>query len=197
MVEKQYKDFDQEGLEFLANNGRPIPGESLTNSPDNPYPWEQAPQFVELQPAMDALFMELTEPEAYHSTMDLVRNGMPIGDIAQILLTDGFQKGMWNPDLLMLLVEPTMYMIIAFAEKAGIQDYVTYEGEDEEPADDDEQLAGIEEAINIAQDRIVPKAKAGVFPKEIEERLEKFTAPQQLSLLEKPQQSKSLLGREE
>ena len=197
MVEKQFKDFDQEGLEFLANNGRPIPGSSLTNSPDTPYAWEQAPQFVELQPAMDALFLELTEPEAYHSTMDLVRNGMPIGDIAQILLTDGFQKGMWNPDLLMLLVEPTMYMIIAFAEKANIQDYITYEGEDEEPADDDEQLAGIEEAINIAQDRIVPKAKAGVFPKEIEERLEKFTVPEQPSLLEKPQQSESLLGQEE
>jgi len=197
MVEKQFKDFDQEGLEFLANNGRPIPGSSLTNSPDTPYAWEQAPQFVELQPAMDALFLELTEPEAYHSTMDLVRNGMPIGDIAQILLTDGFQKGMWNPDLLMLLVEPTMYMIIAFAEKADIQDYITYEGEDEEPADDDEQLAGIEEAINIAQDRIVPKAKAGVFPKEIEERLEKFTVPEQPSLLEKPQQSESLLGQEE
>ena len=197
MVEKQFKDFDQEGLEFLANNGRPIPGSSLTNSPDTPYAWEQAPQFVELQPAMDALFLELTEPEAYHSTMDLVRNGMPIGDIAQVLLTDGFQKGMWNPDLLMLLVEPTMYMIIAFAEKADIQDYITYEGEDEEPADDDEQLAGIEEAINIAQDRIVPKAKAGVFPKEIEERLEKFTVPEQPSLLEKPQQSESLLGQEE
>tara|TARA_B110000483_G_scaffold100197_2_gene122946 strand:- start:1731 stop:2324 length:594 start_codon:yes stop_codon:yes gene_type:complete len=197
MVEKQFKDFDQEGLEFLANNGRPIPGSSLTNSPDTPYAWEQAPQFVELQPAMDALFLELTEPEAYHSTMDLVRNRMPIGDIAQILLTDGFQKGMWNPDLLMLLVEPTMYMIIAFAEKANIQDYITYEGEDEEPADDDEQLAGIEEAINIAQDRIVPKAKAGVFPKEIEERLEKFTVPEQPSLLEKPQQSESLLGQEE
>ena len=197
MVEKQFKDFDQEGLEFLANNGRPIPGSSLTNSPDTPYAWEQAPQFVELQPAMDALFLELTEPEAYHSTMDLVRNGMPIGDIAQVLLTDGFQKGMWNPDLLMLLIEPTMYMIIAFAEKADIQDYITYEGEDEEPADDDEQLAGIEEAINIAQDRIVPKAKAGVFPKEIEERLEKFTVPEQPSLLEKPQQSESLLGQEE
>ena len=197
MVEKQFKDFDQEGLEFLANNGRPIPGSSLTNSPDTPYAWEQAPQFVELQPAMDALFLELTEPEAYHSTMDLVRNGMPIGDIAQILLTDGFQKGMWNPDLLMLLVEPTMYMIIAFAEKADIQDYITYEGEDEEPADDVEQLSGIEEAINIAQDRIVPKAKAGVFPKEIEERLEKFTVPEQPSLLEKPQQSESLLGRED
>jgi hypothetical protein len=63
-------------------------------------------------------------------------------------------------------------MIIAFAEKAGIQDYVTYEGEEDEPDDEEEQLSGIEKAIDIAQDRIVPKAKAGVFPKEIEERLE-------------------------
>ena len=197
MGEKQYKDFDQEGLEFLANNGRPIPGESLTNSPDNPYPWEQAPQFTELQPATDVLFLELTEPEAYHSTMDLIKSGVSVGDVAQVILTDGFQKGMWNPDLMMLLIEPTMYMIIAFAEKAGIQDYITYQGEDEEPDDDNEQLAGIEEAIDIAQDKIVPKAKAGIFPKEIEERLEKFTAPEQPSLLEKPQQSKSLLGKEE
>ena len=183
----------------LNSKAKPIAGQSLTNSPDTPYAWEQPPQFVELQPAIDALFLELTEPDAYHSIMDLVRNGMPIGDIAQIILTDGFQKGMWNPDLLMLLIEPTMFMIIAFAEKAGIQDYITYEGEEEEPDDDDEQLAGIEQAINIAEDKIVPKAKAGIFPKEIEERLEQFTPPEQPSLLEKPEtnQPESLLGREE
>jgi len=194
----QFKDFDQDGLEFLANNGRPIPGSSLTNSPDAPYAWEQPPQFVELQPAIDALFIELTEPEAYHSTMDLVRNEVPIADIAQVILTDGFQKGMWNPDLMLLLIEPTMYMIIAFAEKAGIQDYVTYQGEENEESDEDEQLTGIEQAISIAEDKIVPKAKAGVFPKEIEERLEKFTPPEQPSLLEKPEtnEPESLLGRE-
>jgi len=195
----EYKDFDQQGLEFLANNGRPIPGSSLTNSPESPYPWEKAPQFVEIQPAIDSLFVELSEPEAYHSLMDLVRNEVPVGDIAQVILIDGFQKGMWNPDLMLLLIEPTMYMIIAFAEKAGIQDYVTYEGEDDEPDEEDEQLEGIEKAIDIAQDRIVPKAKSGVFPKEIEERLEQFTPPEQPSLLEKPttNQSESLLGKEE
>jgi hypothetical protein len=195
----EYKDFDQQGLEFLANNGRPIPGSSLTNSPESPYPWEKAPQFVEIQPAIDSLFVELSEPEAYHSLMDLVRNEVPVGDIAQVILTDGFQKGMWNPDLMLLLIEPTMYMIIAFAEKAGIQDYVTYEGEDDEPDEEDEQLEGIEKAIDIAQDRIVPKAKSGVFPKEIEERLEQFTPPEQPSLLEKPttNQPESLLGKEE
>lgn len=197
--QKQFKDFDQDGLEFLANNGRPIPGSSLTNSPDTPYPWEQPAQYTELQPATDALFLELTEPDAYYSIMDLVRNDVPISDIAQVILTDGFQKGLWNPDLMLLLVEPTMYMIIAFAEKTGIQDYVTYEGEEDDPSDEEEQLSGIEQAIEIAKDKIVPKVKAGVFPKEIEKRLEEFTPPEQPSLLEKPEtnQPESLLGREE
>jgi len=196
--EIEYKNFDQDGLEFLANNGRPIPGSSLTNSPDNPYPWEQAPKYIELQPAIDALFLELSEPEAFHSIMDLIRNDVPVGDIAQVILTDGFQKGMWNPDLMLLLMEPTMYMIIAFAEKAGIQKYITYEGEQNEPEDEDEELEGIDEAINVAQERVVSKVKSGVFPKEIEKRLEKFTPPEQPSLLEKTekQQPKSLLGKE-
>ncbi len=199
MEKKEYKNFDQDGLEFLANNGRPIPGSSLTNSPDAPYAWEQPPQFVELQPAIDALFLELTEPESYHSIMDLVRNEVPIADIAQVILTDGFQKGMFNPDLMLLLIEPTMYMIISFAEKAGIEKYVTYQGEEDDESEEEEQLSGIEQAIKIAEDKIVPKAKAGVFPKEIEERLEKFTPPEKPSLLEKPEtnESESLLGREE
>lgn len=195
----QFKDFDQDGLEFLANNGRPIPGSSLTNSPDNPYPWEQPAQYTELQPAIDALFLELSEPEAFHSIMDLVRNDVPVGDVAQVVLTDGFQKGLWNPDLMLLLMEPTMYMIIAFAEKAGIQDYVTYEGEQDDPEDEDEELSQINQVTKIAQDKIVSKVKSGVFPKEIEERLEQFTAPEQPSLLEKPEtnEPESLLGREE
>ena len=83
------------------------------------------------------MFLELSEPEAFHSIMDLVRNDVPVGDIAQVVLTDGFQKGLWNLDLMLLLMEPTMYMIIAFAEKAGIQDYVTYEGEQDDPSDRD------------------------------------------------------------
>ena len=197
--QKQFKDFDQDGLEFLANNGRPIPGSSLTNSPDNPYPWEQPAQYTELQPAIDALFLELSEPEAFHSIMDLVRNDVPVGDIAQVVLTDGFQKGLWNPDLMLLLMEPTMYMLIAFAEKAGIQDYVTYEGEQDDPEDEDEQLAGVEEAINIAQSRVVSKVKSGALPRDIEEKLKEFTPPVQPSLLEKPEtnEPESLLGREE
>jgi len=186
-MEENYKDYDQEGLKFLSTNGRPIPGESLTNSPDTPYPWEQPTQFTELEPAIDALFIELTEPEAYHSLLNLIENEVPIGDVTQIVLTDGFQKGMWNPDLLMLLIEPTMYMIMALAEKAGMMDNVIYQGEEEDVEDQDEQLSSIEKAIDIAQDKIVPKARAGVLPKNIEEKIEEMTPPREPSLLEKPE----------
>tara|TARA_R100001126_G_scaffold30353_1_gene16801 strand:+ start:883 stop:1476 length:594 start_codon:yes stop_codon:yes gene_type:complete len=197
-MEENYTDYDQEGLKFLSTNGRPIPGESLTNSPDTPYPWEQPTQFTELQPAIDALFIELTEPEAYHSIINLVENKVPIGDITQVILTDAFQKGMWNPDLLMLLIEPTMYMIMALAEKAGIMDAVVYQGEEEDEEETEDQLSSIDKAINIAQDKVVPKAKAGVLPKDIETKLADFTPPKQPSLLEKSDiQRNSLLGKEE
>lgn len=196
LPDTEYKDYDQEGLKFLSTNGRPIPGSSLTNSKDNPYPWESPPQFTELQPAIDAIFIELTEPEAYYSLLGLLENGLPVGDVTQIVLQDGFQKGMWNPDLLMLLIEPVMYMIIALAEKGGVHDYVTYRGEEEEEMEDDEQLDSVEKAIDIAQDRIVPKAQKGMFPKEIEEKLEEFVPPEQPSLLQRPEPQESLLSKE-
>ena len=40
--------------------------------------------------------------------------------IASITLYSGFLEGKWNPDLMVMLMEPTMYMIMALAEKAEI-----------------------------------------------------------------------------
>tara|TARA_R110000787_G_scaffold171292_1_gene283926 strand:- start:518 stop:1108 length:591 start_codon:yes stop_codon:yes gene_type:complete len=193
----QEKQYDPKGLEFLSTNGRPIPGESLTNSPDTPYPWEQATSFTEIDPAVDSIFIELTEPEAYHSVINLIDNNVPIGDIAQIILTDGFQKGMWNPDLLLLLVEPVMYMLMALGEKAGIMDAVIYSDEQEDYDDDDKQLNSIEKAIDIAQDKVVPKLKSGVIPQNIQEKIKEFTPPELPSLLAQQPQENNLSDNKE
>ena len=48
---------EQEGLEVLGQMQRPIPGQSLTNSPDTPYPWEQPTEFTEIQPAIESMFI--------------------------------------------------------------------------------------------------------------------------------------------
>ena len=175
--------YDQEGLEFLANNGAPIPGQSLTNNPDTPYPWEGETAFTEVSPAIDAFFIEVTEPETYHTLMQSLNDGMNIGDITQILLYDGFTKGLWNPDLMLLLIEPIMYMLLGLAEQAGIPDPILYRDEEKEPDDPEDQLAGLENAIQVAKDKIVPKAKKGQLPKDVEEKLKNFSPTEEAGLL--------------
>lgn len=200
MAEVEYKNFEQEGLDFLANRGRPIPGQSLTNSPDEAYAWEKTPQFTNLQSATDALFVELTEPEVYDSVLTMIERGESIANVAQVILYDGFQKGMFNPDLMMLLIEPTMYMLMALAEKGGIDDYKIYNGEEEDEFDEDEQLEGMDKMMDIAKDKLAPKMKSGVLPREIEAKIEELDIPARPSLLERqemPQEEPSLLDRGE
>lgn len=197
---QQNLDYSQEGLQFLANNGGPIPGESLTNSPDSPFPWEGETTFNELTPAIDAVFLELTEPETFHTLMDAINKDIPVGDLTQIILYAGFTKGFWNPDLMLLLIEPVMYMLLALSEKAGIEDPVIYRGEEEEADDPEDQLEGLEKAIEVAKDKIIPKIKKGYMPRKIEEKIEEFVPPEEPSLLapsteERPQLS--LLDKEE
>ena len=131
---QKYNNVDIRDLETLATSERPVAGQSLTNNPEQKFPWEGPVQFNELQPAIEAIFVELTEDETYLATMDLVANNLPIGDIAQVILYDGFTKGMWNPDLMLLLVEPVMYMVLALAEQAGFSDPVLYRDEEKEPS---------------------------------------------------------------
>jgi hypothetical protein len=200
MAEVEYKNFEQEGLDFLANRGRPIPGQSLTNSPDESYAWEKTPQFTNLQSATDALFVELTEPEVYDSVLTMIERGESIANVAQVILYDGFQKGMFNPDLMMLLIEPTMYMLMALAEKGGIDDYKIYNGEEEDEFDEDEQLEGMDKMMDIAKDKLAPKMKSGVLPRDIEAKIEELDIPARPSLLERqemPQEEPSLLDRGE
>jgi len=199
MIEKNYKDYDQEGLDFLGSMRRPIPGQSLTSNPDSPYPWEQPARFTELQPAIDALFIDMTEPETDGSIVEMAKRGTPISDITQFILYAGFQEGSWNPDLLMLLIEPTMYLIMALVERAGVLDYTIYRGEEEEDFDDDEeQLTAIEKVMEVAKNKLKEPKKgqipSGVLPSDIMKKIEEVDVPQ--SLLEKPQENQvSLLNR--
>jgi len=200
MAEVEYKNFEQEGLDFLANRGRPIPGQSLTNSPDESYAWEKTPQFTNLQSATDALFVELTEPEVYDSVLTMIEQGESIANVAQVVLYDGFQKGMFNPDLMMLLIEPTMYILMALAEKGGIDDYKIYNGEEEDELDDESELEGMDRVMDVAKQKLAPKMKSGVLPRDIEAKIDELEIPERPSLLERqemPQEEPSLLDRGE
>ena len=63
----------------------------------------------------------------------MINDGIPLDEIAQVVLYRGYTQGLWNPDLMLLLIEPTIYLLIAIADYADIKDYVLYEGEEDDP----------------------------------------------------------------
>jgi len=111
----------------------PIPGESLTSSPDNAKSWERPPQYVNEDRAMEALYLLLTDQDKLPSLINLIDSGTPIDEIAQVILYQGYTAGQYNPDLMLTMIEPTIYLLIAIADYAKIKDYVLYEGEEDDP----------------------------------------------------------------
>lgn len=175
---------------------RPVPGQGLTTDPDNPLPWEKPPEITDLEEGLQYVFGRLIEPTNYVPIMNVLEDGTPLMDITQGILFKGFTEGKWNPDLMMLLAEPTAYMILALAERANI-DLKIYKGEEDVDADEatlfdikvsQEKLKGLRSASKSQE---IPK---GMIPKEIEEQIEELPAS---GLLSKPEEetTDSLLGR--
>ena len=83
--------------------------------------------------AMEALYLLLTEKERLTDLIKIIDDGVPIDEIAQVVLYRGYTQGQYNPDLMLMMIEPTIYLLIAIADYAEIKDYVLYEGEDDDP----------------------------------------------------------------
>lgn len=108
----------------------PIPGASLTSSPEERGSWEKPPKFTDPQNAIEELFFRLiNNEENLENVLDLMRSGTPVEDIAQVLLYTGFTEGLWTPDLILVLAEPLMYILLNLAELTGIE-AVIYPEED-------------------------------------------------------------------
>mgnify|MGYP003143151596 CR=1 FL=1 len=129
--------FDEVGVNpFNA----PVPGESLTTSPDTPTAWERPPRYTDQEEAMMAVYMELTQQDTLRQLVKIIDEGIALDEIAQVVLYKGYTEGQYTPDMMMLLAEPTLYLLVAIADYADIDDYVLYEGEDE--SDPDTQIPG-------------------------------------------------------
>jgi hypothetical protein len=179
---------------------RPIPGQGLTNDPENPYPWEKAPEFTDLDAALGYLLNAITQEESYAALMDMIAKQTPLMELTQVILFKGFTEGKWNPDLMMIAAEPLCYMLLALAERADIT-AVILEDDDEDIEAQSRTLGGnmakekLNKLADAARKNIVPK---GVLPKAIEEDIENLEVS---SLLAQPAQAveedgnNSLLGR--
>ena len=198
----------QETMELVDPFSKPVPGQSLTNDPDNPYPWESPPEFVNVNTAIDSIVINmLGDEEKLANIIEVLASGeIPIAGIAQIILEDGFRIGKYNPDLMLLLAEPLMVILMALAERAGIRDYEIYQGEGSELSGEEQaELANdvinsYKEEVNFRGLRTGKNIDVRSVPEEVLERIEEADIPAQPSLMERPaeqpeQPQQSLLGR--
>lgn len=174
--------------------GRPIPGQSLTTDPSNPAPYERPPEFTSIHDASEDIFGRLIQRDTYIQMMQVLSDDVPIMDITQTILFKGFTEGKWTPSLMMLLVEPTAYMILALAERAGI-DPVIYRGEEDDEAEEAE-LFGKE--VNAKKmEALKSRLTSGVIPRgvvnaEMEQQIEQLPTMSEIqSLMAKPQETET------
>ena len=200
---------DIEAFGGLSPFNRPVPGQSLTNDPANKAPWESPPTFTTVQDATVALVADCFSEENFKMIALALADDMPVGNLAAIILQEGFNKGAWNADLLMLLMEPLMYILMAIAEKCDI-DYLLYEGDTYESYEDEDNPEEVVKNLksmsgnireNLALKDLRPtQISEKSVPKKVLQKIEQIEPSQEiLSLLERRKQEKqpeSLLARE-
>ena len=167
---------DQQAIETMRPFDGPIPGQSLTNSPESQAAHEGPPEYTNVREATQAIFMSLLEEEMLMEVSRMMANGTPIADITKMLLVSGLSQGKFNPDLMLLLVEPVMYMLLAIAEKVGFKN-VKIDAEDSDLLSNDQERSEIElqEDANIRNDVRNPQRfsdlKVNVAPDQIDQEL--------------------------
>jgi len=154
---------DEEALNELVNiksRGAAIPGQSLTNSPEQPYPWEKPAEFANPRDAVDAILTQLLQPEAVKEIINALSNGASVGDLAMSITYAKFVEGKINPDTMLLIMEPMMYLIMSIGEEADIDYNIDNDDIDE---DDEEEIA---EKLKEFED-VFEKIQAGMMDKDI------------------------------
>ena len=159
---------------------RRIPGQSLTNDPENPKAFEKPPQYTDRTEVLENYFEMLTEEETYTSVLDSLEEGIPVMDIVKVLLFQGFQDGLFNPDMMILIAEPLAYMIAALAERADV-DFII--AEDDEDEDDEDSDAPQPSVMDQKLSTIQKPQMDDEFPVELANKLDKVEPPKQRSLL--------------
>lgn len=190
-----------EEIEATQGFNKPVPGQSLTNPPEQKYPWESPPEFTNVTEAQLYLLAELTEKERFVALTNALADQVPVDIITRTILFEGFSRGKWSADLLLLLIEPLAVIVMALGERVGI-DYVLEDGDQDEPEEDNVEgqqkalgkMTEIENKLKETIKNTPTDKRSELLAKEVQEGLENIPTPvveevketiKQKSLLEK------------
>ena len=167
----QPNQFEKEGMNpFNA----PTPGESLTRDPEQKFPWERTPEINDVDTAIKEVFVMLTERKSLIELLNILNNGQPVDEIAQMVAYRGMSLGKYNSDLMLLLLEPLMYLIIAIAEEYDI-DPVIYEGMDDD-------IMEVEDVNPSQQPLPKPQINKNSVPSSLLARVEELPSKEELGV---------------
>ena len=191
--------FSQEKLDelvSLSNKGAVIPGQSLTRSVDEPYPWETPPEFTNPREALDDIVGSIMQPEAMKNIVAALAKGGAVADIGTAILYAKFNEGKITPDAMMMLAEPVMYTIMAIGEEANIQ--YNIEGNDLDEFDEEDDAEENENKLNEFRN-VLTDIKKGATKNIEASKIDANIVPESIlaQIKEKGPEIKSLLSRGE
>lgn len=150
---------------MMELTAHPIPGMSLTSEPGN-RPWEQPPQFVELDDVVAFYVEKMTEGEVVDSLLEAMRNDAALVDIASTLVKGGVLKGVHSIDVGFLVLP----ILVELMQTIGDMNDVGYVVESEDymrATEVDEETAKEVLASAVAEVKAAPEVKrTGLMAKE-------------------------------
>ena len=165
------KKFEQVGMNPFNS---PVPGESLTQDPNQKFPWEQPSEINDVDSAIKEIFINSTEKNTLVELLNILKNGQPVDEIAQVIAYRGATTGKYNNDLMLLLLEPIMYLIIAIAEEYEIEP-VIYEGMDND-------IAELEDTDKAIESKPKPTVNKDSVPSSLLSRVQELPSKEELGI---------------
>ncbi len=94
----------------------PVPGMSLTSEPGN-RPWENPPNLVSVEDAMEFYTRRiLGTPDNYDQILDIIESGLPIRNIANILMKTSIMEGYHTIDVGILVLPVVEELLMSVAD---------------------------------------------------------------------------------
>jgi len=170
---------------MASNLTAPIPGMSLTAEPKS-RPWQQPPQYVELDDVVQYYLERMSTEEAVERTnFILEKDQTPVNLVVDSLVTAGMMEGIHTVAMGTLVAPVLREFIIANAEIEGIDFFVSSEDRVKNMIRDPFRLRRLQEDLEKSEMEELEK-RAMPTPME-EESAEDEQAPVAMGLIARPQ----------
>jgi len=145
----------------------PIPGESLTREAGEGN-FERPPEQTDPQAVIDNIKAYLQTPQVADELVAQMGAGFPVEAIVGMFVKGGVAQGKFSPDVAEVVKPAITLVLISMALEQGITDLVVFT---DEPVDQMEEEAGVEERMTGTMEQLRPELASEMRAMEAEGRI--------------------------